>query len=98
MENAKFVTSSFGTEVGYFVRDGKKLVHVFGIHYDFAPRTLAHPAFHAQLESLIGGRSHKDPEDSSRSDCANGRLLGFPTGLRGSVASLQIYCRRAGGD
>lgn len=52
MESARFVTSSFGTEVGYFVRDGKKLIHVFGIHYDFTPRTLAHPAFHAQLQSL----------------------------------------------
>lgn len=53
-ENGEFVTSSFGTEVGYFVRDGKQLTHVFGIHYDFSPRTLAHPAFHGQLESLAG--------------------------------------------
>jgi hypothetical protein len=51
-ENDRFVTSSFSTEVGYFVRDGKSLVHVFGIHYDFSPREFAHPAFHAQLRSF----------------------------------------------
>jgi len=51
-DNGSLVTHSFGTEVGYFVRDGRSLVHVFGIHYDFSPRQLAHPAFHAQLRSF----------------------------------------------
>jgi hypothetical protein len=51
-DNDRFVTSTFATEVGYFVRDGKSLVHAFGIHYDFSPRELAHPVFHAQLRSF----------------------------------------------
>lgn len=51
-DNGALVTHSFGTEVGYFVRDGGSLVHVFGVHYDFSPRQLAHPAFHAQLQSF----------------------------------------------
>lgn len=52
VDHARFVTSSFATEVGYFVRDGKRLHHVFGIHYDFSPEQLAHPVFHAQLRSF----------------------------------------------
>jgi hypothetical protein len=51
-ENDRFVTNSFATEVGYFVRDAKSLVHAFGIHYDFSLGELAHPAFHAQLRSF----------------------------------------------
>lgn len=52
-ENDRFVTSSFSTEVGYFIRDGRRLFHRFGIHYDFSPSQLAHPAFHAQLGSFV---------------------------------------------
>jgi hypothetical protein len=52
-EHDEFVTNSFATQVGYFVRDGRSLRHAFGVHYDFSPSQLAHPAFHAQLRSFL---------------------------------------------
>lgn len=50
----ELVTQNFATEVGYFARRRDNLAHIFGIHYDFTPNQLGHPAFHAQLKSFIG--------------------------------------------
>lgn len=47
----QFVTSSFGTNIGYFRIAEDKIEHVYGAHFDFDPSLVAHPVFHSQLKS-----------------------------------------------
>ena len=45
-------TMSFATKVGYFRMKRKRLVHVYGVHYDLDEVSDSHPVFHAQLRPM----------------------------------------------
>ncbi len=42
-------TEQFMTRAAYFRQRANSLEHVLGMHYDFEPNAVGHPAFHAQL-------------------------------------------------
>lgn len=51
-------TDSFSTSVGYFRQHNKCLEHVYGVRYDFDINQFGHPAFHAQMDSLMCFSDH----------------------------------------
>ncbi len=44
----------FSTRAGYFLeKDATHLKHVYGVHYDFDDKLVAHPVFHSQMAPMI---------------------------------------------
>src|SRR5262249_4429006 len=43
----------FATRVGYFMEENETLLkHVYGVHYDYDDRNIAHPVFHSQMAPM----------------------------------------------
>lgn len=40
------------TRVGYFLKRGEQLEHVYGVHHDFDATHIAHPVFHSQMAPM----------------------------------------------
>ena len=47
-------TSSFATNIGYFRETDDKIEHVYGAHFDFDPKLVAHPVFQSHIASHMG--------------------------------------------
>lgn len=45
----------FATRVGYFLEKTETLLkHVYGVHYDYDDKNVAHPVFHSQMAPMTG--------------------------------------------
>ena len=49
----KFRAVRSHTRVGYFLRSHGTLSHVYGVHYDFDDKLIAHPVFHSQMAPMM---------------------------------------------
>lgn len=52
-EGEKFRAVQSHSRVGYFLKSQGSLAHVYGVHYDFDDKLIAHPVFHSQMAPMM---------------------------------------------
>lgn len=82
----------FATRVGYFKEiDASNLKHVYGIHYDYDDKTIAHPIFHSQMAPMAEFKDRINEAYHKNFDIADDCVTPLLSNIRIPTAQMDVF-------